>query len=220
MFIRFFKHYGIHTKPNISFKRGSYYESKIYKLLVKKGFDSVSVPAGASSRCDITVVHQGKIVNFEIKNKGAFEGGSVKLHPTIDRGMVIQKECIQKYILGDFLLYDGEVLPWSIGNKTKTAWNKVSHIFKRDVYISSPDDSISNYYYQKGVHYIQIEGLGLYHTKEDILDLNVPKFTCKTVLRIRCTKHMKDGVSTDITAALQFDRNTLIKSIIDLEKEE
>lgn len=220
MFIRFFKNYGIHTKPNISFKSGSEYENKIYRLLLNKRFDDVSVPAGASSRCDITVVYRGQTIHFEIKNKGAFEGGSVKLYPTSDRGMVIQKECIQKYILGDNVLYEGEVLPWSVGNRTKNAWNRVSHVFKRDVYVTAPDDAISRYYNQKGVHYIQIEGLGLYHTNEDILDLNVPKFTCKTVLRIRCTKHMKQGVSTDITAALQFDRKSIVKSPIDLEEEE
>ena len=86
--------------------------------------------------------------------------------------------------------------------------------FKKDIYIDGLPSDISEYYASKGSHYIQIENMGLYH---DILKLGVPYFTCKVKLRIRSTKHIKNGIPTDITAALQFDRKTINKSHISID---
>jgi hypothetical protein len=77
--------------------------------------------------------------------------------------------------------------------------------------------SEERYYHSKNTYYIQIENIGLFHTGEDILALDVPFFSCKTKLRIRSTKHKKNGIPTDITAAMQFDRKSLIKSLYNFE---
>lgn len=215
-FFPFFKDFGIHVigKKNRSFESGLEYEKKLFDRLVSSM--NVSAPAGASSRCDLTVtLEDGFTINFEIKNKGAFEGGSVKL----SKDMRIEKECIQKEILGDTILYGGEILPWYLGKRRYSDWKEKKHVFGKDVYIKASPDAISEYYYNhRGVHYIQIEKLGLYHTKSDILKLGTPKFTCEDcVLRVRCTKHKKNGIPTDITAALQYNRRLIQKSPLDLE---
>jgi hypothetical protein len=215
-FFRFYKSFGIYVlggKKNTSFKSGSAYENKVYDVL-RKRFTDVSEPAGASSKCDITV---NGCVNIEIKNKGAFEGGSVKLVPS-EKGMIIEKDCVHKYILGSKIIYDGEILPWSEGKRSMSDWRLKRKIFMNDIYIDAPRDSISMYYRSKKVDYIQIEGLGLYCVDKDVLNLNVPKFECDVKLRIRCTKHMKNGISTDITAALQFDRKSLKKSNVSFDE--
>ena len=66
--------------------------------------------------------------------------------------------------------------------------------------------------------YIQIENKGLYHTGEDPLNLGVPYFSCEeTNLRIRSTKHKKNGICTDVTAALQYNKRRLVKSLFSLD---
>ena len=131
--------------------------------------------------------------------------------------MKILEDSLHKTIIGDRSLYEGKILPWSEGNHTIEAWKSVKPIFKDDIYIDAPKDSIANYYRLKGVGYIQIEGVGLFHTGIDLLELGVPFFECDVKLRIRSTKHMKKGISTDITAALQFNRKTLPKTPFNFE---
>ncbi len=220
-FFPFFKNFGIHVvaeqRRSRSFENGSKYEKKVFDRLVSS-YPKIIVdaPAGASSRCDIAVtLEDGTKINFEIKNRGAFEGGSVKF----SKNMRIEKECIQKEILGDTILYGGEILPWYLGKRRLSDWKEKKHIFGKDVYIKASPDAISDYYYNhRDVHYIQIERLGLYHTKIDLLELGTPKFTCDDcVLRVRCTKHVKNGIPTDITAALQYNRRLIQRSPLDLE---
>jgi hypothetical protein len=152
--------------------------------------------AGAKNEVDIVCKTGDQTFGVEIKNKGAFEGGSKKLVET-GRGMGIKHDCIHKYVIGDTILYDGRI------------FSKKDEHFKNDIYIDACPQTISDYYYKKGSQYIQIEKLGLYHTGDDILKLGVPFFTCEnTRLRIRSTKHRY----TDITAALQFNRKTIVKS--------
>jgi hypothetical protein len=151
-------------------------------------------------------------INIEAKDKGAFEGGCKKLYPT-SQGMQIQEDCIQKTILGDKSPYNGAILPWYRGLRTIEDWQKEKHIFEKDVYMEAAEDAIATYYASKGTQYIQIEGKGLYHTGADPLDLGVPMFKSKIILRIRSSKHKRkingQRVPTDVTAGLQFDRRTL-----------
>jgi hypothetical protein len=160
-------------------------------------------------------------INIEAKNKGAFEGGCKKLDST-PQGMEITEDCIQKFIMGDKTPYNGCILPWTQGLRTFEDWQKVKHIFEKDVYMEAAEDAVAVYYAKKGTHYIQIEGKGLYHTGADPLDLGVPMFKSKVVLRIRCTKHMRkiggQRVPTDITAALQFNRHALVASPYTLDE--
>lgn len=80
---------------------------------------------------------------------------------------------------------------------------------------------MSEYYKSKGVYYIQVEGYGLYHTGNDVFNLDVPLFECKQYLRIRTSKHKKFlgniRIPTDVVGDINYDKKTLIKSIYDLD---
>ena len=203
-----------------SFKSGNEYERKIHKILSHIKINNTALEltpiAGSKQGSDIIMKGNQGPIGFEVKNKGAFEGGSKKLTYCEDR-LGIQSPCIQKYIIADRKLYNGLNLPCYEGKKTLEDWKAVEQIFKPDIYIDAPADAIASYYKKCGTYYIQIEGYGLYHTEQDILNLGVPFFSCKSILRIRSSKHMKKGVATDITAALQFDKRNLEKSPFSLD---
>ena len=211
------------------FKMGQLYELKIANRLKSVAYKGhpilVGTTASATANPDIplTIVLPTETlkINIEAKNRGAFEGGCKKLYPT-PQGMKINEECIQKFIIGEQLLYNGHILPWNRGQRTMEDWQKEKHIFDKDIYIEAATDAISEYYAKKGTQYIQIENKGLYHTGSDPLGLCVPMFKSNVVLRIRCTKHMHTGTSgripMDITAALQFNRRTLQSSPYTLDE--
>lgn len=210
------------TKHSICFKKGNEYEKSINERLKGLRYKENTIvcgeTAGASHNRDIVLrftnsegVDLGIEVGIEAKNLGAFEGGCIKLNKT-DEGMKITDPSIHRDIVGDTVLYGGQILPWYENKRTLNDWEAVKDVFKADVYVSAPPDAISRYYSQKGTHYIQIQGMGLYHTGTDILELGVPKFECEVNLRIRSTKHIKHGIPRDITAGLQFNRKTLAKS--------
>ena len=140
-----------------------------------------------------------------------FAGDLLRMYMRYCEGKGIE-ECIHKSIIGNRQLYDGAILPWNANKRTAADWAAAEHIFKPDIYIDAPRLSIAEYYELKGANYIQVEGFGLYHTGNDVLGMGVPKFECDVKLRIRSTKHIKDGIPTDITAGLQFNRKTLAKS--------
>lgn len=201
---------------------GIEYEKRIYDIVKNLKYNdqyiNVGETAGARNDCIDIPIQIGNIKSgIEAKNLGAFEGGSKKLYPKQSFGMAVQEECIHKNIIGDRVLYDGKILPWNDGKKTASDWAAVEHIFKPDIYIDAPRESIAEYYERKGANYIQVEGYGLYHTGNDVFSLGVPKFECDVKLRIRSTKHIKNGIPTDITAGLQFNRKTLKKSAYCLE---
>lgn len=172
---------------------------------------------GAKAGSDIQLTTSRGVVGIECKNKGAFEGGVKKMTYNGSR-LEIAEESIHRRILGDKIVYQGMNLPWYCDKRTAEDWNEVKSIFGKDEYIEADCDAVSNYYADVGTHYIQIEGHGLYHTGSDILGFGVPYFTCPIKLRIRTTKHKnKAGIPTDVTAALQFDKKSLAKSIYSLD---
>jgi len=182
-------------------RNGVKYETSCFDVLNRRVYNNLPIQAhktaGSKNEVDIVCTAGEQVFGIEIKNKGAFEGGSKKLVET-EHGMGIKDECIHKYVIGNNTLYDGRIFS-----------KKEHEYFKKDLYIDALPRTISEYYFKKGSQYIQIERLGLYHTGEDILNLGVPLFTCEnTRLRIRSTKHRY----TDITAALQFDRKKIVKS--------
>jgi hypothetical protein len=155
---------------------------------------------------------------IETKNGGAFEGGCKKMiYNNIDKRLEIAEESIHKTILGDSIIYEGMNLPWYEGKKSMEEWDKVKSIFNKDIYLAANNDAISKYYREGGVAYIQIENRGLYHTGEDPLNIGVPYFECEIKLRIRSTKHKKNGICTDVTAALQYNKRQLVKSQFSLD---
>lgn len=206
-----------------SFKSGNAYESKIHDIIcrifskpVNNETYVVGKIAGAKAGSDIKITSSNRTIGIEIKNKGGFEGGVKKLEYGKNR-LEIKEDSVHKEILGDICLYEGKNLPWYEGKKSVSAWNEVKSLFKKDIYLQASSDAISRYYKKIGTYYIQIEGYGLYHTGDDILQLGVPEFSCKICLRIRSTKHLKKGIPTDITAGLQYDKRTLPSSPFSLD---
>lgn len=207
-------------KGKNSFSSGKRYETKIHatlqKILINNEKYTIQPIAGSKYGSDIKIIGTKGTIGFEIKTSGGFEGGCKKLYYANGR-LSILDNCIHKEIIGDTLLYNGNNLPWYNEKRTIEDWNKVKLIFEKDIYLTANPDDVSKYYRNIGSYYIQIQNYGLYHTGEDILELGVPYFSCNVSLRIRVTKHIKNGVPTDVTAALQFDKRSLEKSKYSLE---
>lgn len=205
------------------FKSGKSYQEKIVEKLrsifiYDKLYDIEEV-TGAKSGPDITI--KGRIegnIGIEVKRKGAFEGGSSKMvYDHQNKKLTFLDNTLHKEMLNNKIIYDGKNLPWYEGQKTKDHYKNVQHIFNKEIRIELPDTSMANYYKASGVHYIQVEGYGLYHTGEDILDFGVPYFECQQSLRIRSSKHKKNGIPTDVVGDINYDKKTLKKSDYDLE---
>lgn len=204
-----------------SFAAGKKYQTSICEKINKLQLNGVKcIPIeveGAKAGADINLISHSN-VGIETKNNGAFEGGAVKMiYNDIEKRLTIKEPNIHQTILGNTKIYDGMNLPWYEGKKTAEDWNKVKAIFEKDIYIQASNTAISEYYQNNGVTYIQIENKGMYHTGKDPLMLNVPYFSCEIKLRIRSTKHKKNGICTDVTAALQYNRRQLVKSPFGLD---
>jgi len=203
-----------------SFASGKTYQHAIFLTLSKILLTGIKYVAeevqGAKAGPDILVKLPTGAVGFECKNKGAFEGGGVKMIYNGSR-LVFKEDGVHAAILDDLILYRGLNLPFYEGKKTIEDWNVVKSIFAKDIYIPADNDAISRYYKRIGTYYIQLEGKGLYHTGEDILSLGVPYFSCPISLRVRSTKHKKKGIPTDVTGALQYNKRELIASPYSLD---
>jgi hypothetical protein len=88
-------------------------------------------------------------------------------------------------------LFGGAIPPFLLkGSTTYADWSAVEEQFRDEQY-HAPSTVISEFYKRKGNAYIQIRGLGLYHTGEDVAGWGVPYFKCPTYLRVRCKRHGK-----------------------------
>jgi len=147
---------------------------------------------------DIPSTINGIVVGWEAKNKGGFEGGGTTLYEQNGKLEVPSKYPLLKSLKGDFA-------PW---NRIPSKGEMVP-----DDYLDVPSDSIARFYNEKGSHYMIVEGKGIYHTGNDNLNLGVPLFNVKGIrLRFRVTKHMKNGLPTDISMALTFKKKNIPKS--------
>jgi hypothetical protein len=179
---------------------------------------------GAKSGPDIRIhIPSCDNIGIEVKNKGAFEGGSAKMtYDQIQRRLVFPDDYpLHRACLGDIKVYSGMNLPFYEGKITLADYMPVSETFDKDIRIPIPSTTMSEYYKQGGVDYIQIQGYGLYHTGKDVLGLDVPFFECEQFLRIRTSKHKKktDGgrFPSDVTGDINYNKKSLTKSPYDLD---
>lgn len=207
-----------------SFRNGKTYQTFIYNQLNKLQIDgifySVTEVKGANSGPDIllTTDQYPQAIGIEVKRKNAFEGGSQKMiWNTEKKQLMFHPNTFHDRILNSTCIYDGFNLPYYEGKKTLEDYLPVKSIFSKEIYLDVHEDTVSTYYQKSGVYYIQIEKKGLYHTGMDILNLNVPFFSCKQRLRIRTSKHKKKGIPTDVVGDINYDKKTLISSPYDLE---
>jgi hypothetical protein len=205
------------SRGSSSFKSGKTYQSNICQRINSTGVKAVEVQ-GAKSGADIIVFINGQTVGIETKKKRAFEGGSCKMNYNNSTSRLeFRENTIHSKILGDTFVYGGQNLPYYQNKKTLADWKEMEELFSKDIYIPIEDNTVSSYYLQTGVYYIQVEGYGLYHTGVDILDIGVPCFKCKQTLRIRTSKHIKKGVHTDVVGDLNYDKKSLVKSTHSLD---
>jgi hypothetical protein len=213
----------------IPFKEGKAYQHNIAQKMSKMRFDnkcySVEEVEGAKSGADICIVREHDRIGVEIKDNGAFEGGSIKMKYDDSQKRLVFSDINslhQKY-LGNTILYNGLNLPWYEGKQTVEEYEPLADIFDKEVRIPISSASMSEYYRGKNVYYIQIERYGLYHTGNDILKLGVPLFECDQCLRIRTSKHKKKinnkRVPTDVVGDINYNKKTLKKSVYDLDNE-
>lgn len=198
-------------------RSGTVYETRIVCILSKLKYkhqtlDVQKHTASASHANDIVFSIGEKYYGIECKNKGAFEGGGCVMKLIRDK-LEIEKEGLLKTLYGSHTAFDGKIPSFLKGDKTYDTWKLEKEIFQ-DEYISVDAKAISDYYKAKGSSYIQIEGKGLYHTGNDILEVDVPFFEATAQLRIRTSKHIdrKTKVPRDVSLALVFKRNQLKKS--------
>jgi hypothetical protein len=197
------------------FSSGKAYQHHIYETLSSMTNKVIEVD-GAKSGPDIVLYVKDQCIGLEVKNKGGFEGGSAKMTYQQDR-LRFTEDTIHHQLLGDQVVYEGRNLPYYEGKINTTDYDEVKHIFDKEISKEVSDDTMAAYYKKTGVHYIQIEGYGLYHTGHDILQLQVPFFTCEQRLRIRTSKHKKNGVPTDVVGDINYNKKTLSKSPFDIE---
>jgi hypothetical protein len=203
-------------------KSGAAYEEQCHNtlknLIIHGEVPQVADIATSKKGTDISITLSGKIIGFEAKNKNAFEGGSKKLEYLEDGTLGIKNDCIHKHVLQNKVIYHtSEKFPYYFNLKQLDDWKRVESTFKPDVYFDIPSDTISGYYRSVGTHYIQIQNRGLFHTGEDVLNIGVPLFTCECKVRIRTSKHIKNKIPTDITAAFQFNKKTLPQTPFSLD---
>jgi hypothetical protein len=112
--------------------------------------------------------------------------------------------------------------PFLQGDMTIHEWDAVKHAYG-DMYLPCDSMTIANAYHEKKVHYIQVEGHGLYHTREDFCDFGTTVFTCTQRLRIRMKKHGKrckltgKHVPSSVTASFRPVFKSLRKSPVSLD---
>lgn len=204
-------------------KNGLIYQDKIYNKLKNKLINGVPIELvqveKSNSGPDLVIKYGNEKIGVEVKNKKAFEGGSRKMKFDKSKSrLVFDKDTIHASLLNDTCIYEGKNLPYYEGKKSNEDYEKVKAIFSKDEYIVITSNMVSVYYMSTGVYYIQIEGFGLYHTGNDILNLGVPFFECNQCLRIRTSKHKnKRGIPTDVVGDLNYDKKTLTKSTYDID---
>ena len=197
------------------FSSGKAYQHHIYETLSSMTNKVIEVD-GAKSGPDIVLYVKDQYIGLEVKNKGGFEGGSAKMTYQGDR-LRFGEDTIHRQLLGDQVIYEGRNLPYYEGKTGSTDYDEVKHIFDKEISKEVSNDTMAMYYKKTGVHYIQIEGYGLYHTGYDVLQLQVPFFTCEQRLRIRTSKHKKNGVPTDVVGDINYNKKTLSKSPITID---
>ena len=211
-----------------SFKNGKAYQSqialKLNTVIINDLYYKVEEVSGAKSGPDIIIkgTPHGDI-GFEIKTRGAFEGGSSKMeYDNSQNRLVFLNSKLHQHYLGNTQIYDGKNLPWYEGKRDIESYINVSNIFNKEIHINLPINTVSEYYKNTRVHYIQVQGYGLYHTGNDILNLDVPHFECEQYLRIRTSKHKVKisnniRIPTDVVGDINYNKKTLIKSNYDLD---
>jgi hypothetical protein len=170
-------------------KMKSSLSGKLYEELVA-GILKIGSTAGSNKNLnDIRLPWKDTFVDIEAKQTIRAEFGQRRCQ--IDMGVLSVPHPMFQDCISHTELFSGKIPPFlEKTGMTFPEWDIVAPEFKDEQH-HAPSDVISKYYKEKGNSYIQIRGLGLYHTGEDVCNFGVPYFKCPTHLRIRCKRHGK-----------------------------
>lgn len=217
-----------------AFLSGANYEARIARRLTSLYWAKnaapvrlVQPPAGATHGNDIQIIApdgcEPSIINIEVKTASAIEAGqrTMKLSECRTR-LVLPKgphNDLHRYCLpAGFQPFRGRIPSFVLGHRSYRLWRSEKRHFRSEYIAIEDADIISRYYKNKGCHYIQLESLGLFHTGENPCEFDVPLFTCRTRLRIRCKQHGSSSLPSSVTCALEIcDKNRLAPSPYCLE---
>ena len=189
---------------------------------------------GCSSRYDVSLnYHRTQDVHVEVKGKNAPDWIQTTLKPykkritrsTENKQIILWQprhksratKVFEKCLAHQYI-FDG-LLPSFTHFQD---WSKHASKFA-DVYVPCKNTSIATCYKQKGFHYIQVYGHGLYHTGVDVCSFGVPYFKCEQRVRIRCKRHGKvckqtgESLPSSVVASLRPKLSTLPNSRYSLD---
>jgi hypothetical protein len=174
-------------------KRGFAYEGKIQKQLYAMGLANTDKTAGASNRADVVFTHRGKEHNLEIGTAGKdFAQGKVHWRNGSWYADTKNSQAITDYL--QTLTYDEDLMnvwgPVALGKSSEAQITPDMRVKAArsggDLYLTDIDpDIISNYYADKGVYYIHVEGAGAFHLSANPARLPLPYFDVRPEIRFR-----------------------------------
>ena len=172
--------------------------------------------SGSQITPDITFQLKGNIYKIEIKTKRAFEAGG-RAFQYKDEQLIMEDPFFRSLLPKNYVPFEGKIPSFKKGDKSLETWSREKQNFKEERIVLDDLDQVALQQKAQGSSYIQIEGYGLYHTGEDVLDLDVPMFTCKVTLRVRCKQHGKTSLPGSVQASINQNKKQLSKSCYDLD---
>jgi hypothetical protein len=183
---------------------GNVYEDKVLNAVQRLTYKGAPVlawgRAGSDKNSpDIDAHDLDGVLQIEAKTKNAFEFGSRKFNFKNGRFELPDDPLFKTCLSADFQPFNGFVPSFLRGDPTQATLNQERKEQKAlgnilDVCIDLSDPLMAaRYYAAKGVHYIQIEGYGLYRTTlKDPRDLGLPILSMSMKLRYRIKTHKRD----------------------------
>jgi hypothetical protein len=204
---------------------GNAYEKEVAKTLQSLLFQDCAIivwgTAGSDkSGADIDAYLCEGSFKIEAKTKKAFEFGSKKFQFKDGRFVLPDHPLFRAFFADDFQPYGGFIPSFLRGDASQDSLRRDRKEQKErgnplEVRFLVDDPLLAaKYYAAKGVHYIQIEGRGLYHTGSDPYNLSVPILSMSMQIRFRCKTH-KSNVNHSVQAQLNCVRPP-VKSPYDL----
>lgn len=181
------------------YNKGDAYEDDVFRILTeKKLLPENCKRGGASNKCDVQFIHNGKTFQVEVKNVWSTDFGQKRLSWSKEKDWHwIKKDSITDFYdkLGVIkFLKARNIIPIRYTKDksliTQTDKRKDQNNFegKMDV----PLEALLKYYENKDCFYIQIGGSGFYHLRKDAANLGTQPLDCKLWMRFRAKAHTTD----------------------------
>ena len=199
--------------------KGEEYEARIQTGLYNAGYAVTNKTAGSSNRADGVFLHKKKEHNLEIGTTGKdFAQGKVRWRNGKWFAETKNSKTLTKFL--QTLTYDDDLMdqwgPVAIGTDVEsTAKDRVKAARSGgDLYLTDvPPNMIWDYYGDKGVYYIQVDGYGAFYMKRNPAKLPIPKFSVIPEIRFRVKGYgSKSSIPHDTTWAVKIPTGGMVNS--------